>query len=535
MTANAFAGSRLISFLRPIRRLTCRLTIVAFFVSISACTYTRLQRQLNTLSEFGRLDKESPFLKVHMLDGRVYVLTQWQESENERRVTGYGSLLDFNRNLIEQGDFAIPLEGVVLFETNVIKPSPVIMSLAVLTGVSLGLTVYCLANPKACFGSCPTIYASEGSSMALQAEGFSASVAPSLEAKDVDALYLARPSSPLLELMVTNEALETHVIRSAHVLAAPKPESGRVFMTAGGEFWQVSEIKEPTLCRGPEGDLLEKIRSFDGVQRFSEADPENLATKETVELVFDTVPGRAAGLILGFRQTLLTTYLFYQGLAYLGDTSGLWLAQLARGDDKARLYAEGPGRYLGGIDVYLENQDGRWVRAGECQETGPIATNIQIIPLPKPASSQARVRLRLTKGLWRLDYIALGTLEAKAEPVKISPSAVVHQKASEFGGGSDSAGLEGEWPIVTLPGDVYSLAYELPGDFAQYELFVETQGYYLEWIRDSWLKEKNLGKARLMLTNPAKFLKQMAAEYKKVEAHMDDIFWRSRYAKTTTH
>jgi hypothetical protein len=534
MIQGALFGSRLIYFLRPIRRLACYLTAFAFLVSISACTYTRLHRQLNTLSEFGRLDKGSPFLKVHMLDGRVYVLSQWKESEGDRQVTGHGSLLDFNRNLIQQGDFAIPLEGIVLFETNVIRPSPVITSLAVLTGVSLGFTFYCLSNPKACFGSCPTIYAWEGSSMTLQAEGFSASIAPSLEAKDVDALYLARPSSSLLELMVTNEALETHVIRSAHVLAAPKPESGRVFMTAGGEFWRTSEIREPTRCRSPEGDVLEKIRSFDGVQRSSEADPRNLATKETLEFVFDTVPGEASGLILGFRQTLLTTYLFYQGLAYLGDASGLWLAQLARGDEKARQYSEGPGRYLGGIDVYLENRDGHWVRAGECQETGPIATNIQLIPLPKSTSPQLKVRLRLTKGLWRLDYIALGTLEGKEEPIRISPAVVVHQKVSEFGGGNDPAGLEAKWPIVTLPGDVYSLSYELPGDYAQYELFVETQGYYLEWMRESWLKEKNLGQARLMLTNPAKFLRQMAPEYKKVESGLDEIFWRSRYAKTTT-
>ena len=47
-----------------------------------------------------------------------------------------------------------------------------------------------------------------------------ASVAPSLGAKDVDALYLARPSTPLLEVLVTDEALETYVIRSAHRLAA---------------------------------------------------------------------------------------------------------------------------------------------------------------------------------------------------------------------------------------------------------------------------------------------------------------------------
>jgi hypothetical protein len=507
--------------------------VIAFFLSLSACTYTRLVRQLNTVSEFGRLDKKSPFLKVHMADGRVYVLTEWQESEGERQVKGRGSLLDLNRNTIQQGDFAIPLDGVVLFETNVIKPSPVIMSLAVLSGLSLGLTALCLSNPKACFGSCPTIYAWDGSSMRLQAEAFSASVAPSLEAKDVDELYLAQPSSPLLEVMVTNEALETHVIRSAHVLAAPKPDSGRVFMTAEGDFWQTSGMRAPLSCRGPEGDFLEKIRSFDGIQRSGETDAENLASKETIELAFNAAPDEPAGLVLGFRQTLLTTYLFYQGLAYLGDTSGYWLARLGRGDEKARLFTEALGRSLGGIEVYLEDKEKNWVRAGAIQETGPIATNIQVVPLPNPESSELRVRLRLTKGLWRLDYIALGKLEAKVDPIRIPPSTVVRQKASEFGGCDDPSGLEAGWPLVTMPGDVYSLGYELPGDFGHYELFVETQGYYLEWMRDSWLGEKNLGKARMIFTDTARFLKEMAPAYKKVEAQMDNVFWRSRYEKKT--
>jgi hypothetical protein len=88
---------------------------------------------------------------------------------------------------------------------------------------------------------------------------------------------------------------------------------------------------------------------------------------------------------------------------------------------------------------------------------------------------------------------------------------------------------------VTWPGDAYSLAYELPSDYSQYELFLETQGYYLEWMRPSWLAEKDLRKARTMFTNPAKFLREIAPEYRKVEPQLEEIFWRSRYAKTAVH
>jgi hypothetical protein len=515
--------------------LACHLTIAALLLFISGCSSIRLNRQLNTLSEFGRLDKKSPFLKVHMLDGRVYVLSQWQELDKERQIKGKGALLDLNRNQVEQGDFAIPLEGVALFETNVIKTSDAEIGLTVVTGLSLALTAYCLLNPKACFGSCPTFYTWDGDSMALQAEGFSASVAPALEAKDVDALFLARPSSSLLEVRVTNEALETHLIRFAHLLAAPRPESGRVFIGPGGEFWQASELREPVSCSGPEGDIREKIRFYDGLERSSEADPKDLAKREMLELVFEAPADKPCGLVLGFRQTLLTTYLFYQGLAYLGDTTGYWLAQLGRGDGKARRRMEAPGLCLGGIEVYQQDKDKNWHSAGSLQETGPIATNIQIIPLPEPTSSPLKVRLRLTKGLWRLDYIALAALEGKTEPVVIPPATVVRQRISEFCSGDGGAGTGAKWPLVTLPGDIYSLTYELPDDFDRYELFIETQGYYLEWLRESWMKEKNLARARLMFTNPAKFLKKMAPEYKKIEPQMEDVFWRSRYAKPTTH
>ena len=59
----------------------------------------------------------------------------------------------------------------MLFETN--KPESIprnsLTVLAVVTGVSLAVTAMCLANPKACFGSCPTFYATDGTSEVLQA------------------------------------------------------------------------------------------------------------------------------------------------------------------------------------------------------------------------------------------------------------------------------------------------------------------------------------------------------------------------------
>lgn len=109
--------------------------------------------------------------------------------------------------------------------------------MALITGASLGLTVYCIINPKACFGSCPTFYSWNGNKMQLQAEGFSGAVAPSLEEKDIDALYFAQSQNGYLKLKMTNEALETHVIRYADIIAIPKTKDGRVFCSTDGNFF----------------------------------------------------------------------------------------------------------------------------------------------------------------------------------------------------------------------------------------------------------------------------------------------------------
>ena len=41
-----------------------------------------------------------------------------------------------------------------------------------------------------------------------------------------------------------------------------------------------------------------------------------------------------------------------------------------------------------------------------------------------------------------------------------------------------------------MPGDSYELAYDLPaGD--NFELFLDSRGYYLEWMREQWLRDEN--------------------------------------------
>ena len=85
--------------------------------------------------------------------------------------------------------------------------------------------------------------------------------------------------------------------------------------------------------------------------------------------------------------------------------------------------------------------------------------------------------------------------------------------------------------LTTLLGDTYTLIYRLPKDFDSYELFLESRGYYLEWIRKEWLADESPERVAMMLFNPERALRLLASEFKKVEADMEKIFWSSRYEK----
>ena len=164
-------------------RITLLFTI---FILYSGCVTQIVRREIASVNQASRLNKDSQYLKAHMKNGSVFILSQWRINNLDSLLFGYGSHLDINRRLIEKKEiedsreqFRIPFGDVALFETNDVGNS-LSSGLIILTGISAVLTIMCITNPKACFGSCPTFYTYDGDSMRLEAEGFSSSVSPCL-------------------------------------------------------------------------------------------------------------------------------------------------------------------------------------------------------------------------------------------------------------------------------------------------------------------------------------------------------------------
>jgi hypothetical protein len=482
-----------------------------------------------------------PFLKAHLKNGDICILQDsWEIDTLLEVVNGRGTLFDFNRKKILEGDITICIDSVAIFETNAKlnkteNGRSAALSLLVLFDAAIG--IYCLINPKACFGSCPTFYINEFDNFHYSdAEGFSNAISPSMEYGDIDALNNEAIIGNTFSITMKNEALETHCVREVKLLAYPRKKGERIYHTPTNDYFLCEIHHELILATAGEDNITDLLKNQDQQERFSLSDDHNLYSKEEIFMQFENVHNaNDLGLILNFRQTLMTTYLFYSAMDYMGDEVSDIFAILETDPDMRNRF-DATTKMLGGIDVYLlSDKNGDWEFQGSFDETGPIAINRQFLPLSRSSSGPTvNLKLVLNKGLWRIDYAALANIKERVTPMELSPTNVLNK------GVLDHSALEAitnqDKFLISMPGNEYKFNFILPGQNDDYELFLYSRGYYLEWIRPQWLKEKNLAKLKQMVDNPKKYLIGEAKNYKQYEATMEQEFWNSKIdTKTFTY
>lgn len=466
-------------------------------------------------------------LKVHLKSGELVVLSTWMQQG--AALAGDGTRYDLQRREAGRGRYVIPHDSIALLQSEIrvgSRPTPV-AGMAIWTTIWGVTTAVCVADPKSCFGSCPTFYVATDSGEALAAEGFSGSIVRALEAQDLDPLFAAQPTGGAFTVRMRNEALETHAVRRLSLLAAPRPATGRVLATGDGRFYAASSVRAPTDCRAEEGSCLAALRAEDGFERTSPADSTDLGARETIELTFPAATARV-GFVLAARQSLMSTYLFYQTMGFLGTRAGDALAALERGGPDVAERAMGMARRIGRMEI--EVRDGNaWRQIGVFDEAGPLATNVELLPFTHDGLAPVRVRLTATKGAWRIDWVGLVDLAQPVQPITLLAERVLR------GGVADSVALafllDPGAHLVTYPGDTYDVVFRLPEVRGGWEVFLQSEGYYYEWMRSEWLADENPVLAALALTAPSSALRALAPDYKRVELEMERLFWSSRFGR----
>lgn len=512
------------------------LALVIGMLAIQACKthYFRSNYQdANKLLHEPQNIQTKPYLKAHLKNGDVCVLKDsWQVDTIQNLVSGNGSRYDFNRTKVFEGEISVPIDSVAIFETNTKLQNPEsarITALSILAGLDAVIGVLCLTNPKACFGSCPTFYINANDNFHYaDAEGFSNAISPSMEYFDIDALNNQAISGNTFSITMKNEALETHCVNDVKLLAYPLEKGERVYQSPTNDFYLCENDYLLSYAKANEGDITTLLKSDDRQERFSFSDENNLSSKEEIYLTFNNVKNSGdLGLILNFRQTLMTTYLFYSAMGYMGDNVSDVFAFL-ESDEKMRNKFDATTKELGGIECYIWNEKtNSWAIQSKIKETGPIAINRQFIPLRNAQpGAKVKIKLVLNKGLWRLDYASLTNIKKQVTPIEISPSTITNK------GKLDNIALSKinspDKYLLSMPGSEYRFNFTLPSTNTDYDLFLYSKGYYLEWMREHWIKDKDLQKLKQMVDNPKEYLRKEAESYKQYEATMEQEFWNSK-------
>lgn len=500
--------------------------LVTLIVALTAfaCGPTHWRARFVAPADYAAVDATAPFLKAHLKDGRVVVLEKWHVDADARRIVGDGLRYDQDRAIEQRGALEVPFAEVALVETN--QPETVVRSglivMAIITGASLAVTAACVASPKTCFGSCPTFFAEPDGP--ILAEGFSHSIARTLEDTDVDALppSLGRDGARHFSLWMKNEALETHVVRRVRLLAVPVQGDERV-LRAGDAFRPATRLVAPTSCRAGALDCTAQVSAEDTDEYRAATDPDDLAARETIELELPRPDGGEPGLLLRARNSLVETYVFYQLLAYLGVRADDWFLVLEKGGAWGRRLVDGIIGPLTRIDVQVLTASG-WRDTGVYREVGPLAWDEAVLPLAgELPEGPVRVRLTMAKGSWRIDRVALATLGPAVAPVALDVQQVA---VGDTARPQALAQLRGDEPLVTYPGDSYRLDFALPE--GRHQLFLEARGYYYEWMRESWLPEADADAFVESVWNPDAALKRLAPGFKRLEPDIERLFWQSR-------
>ena len=471
--------------MKPLRLLV----LFAVTVATGGCAIHVRKVEVRELTEPATTVK-SP-VKVHMRDGSTVVFPAGATIDSTM-VRGSGQHFDALQRGIGKV-VRVPLDsvlGITNYRNRTAVPETLLFSTLATAG---GLTLAAYAA-VAIFGSCPTFYTDSGGVAQLEAEGFSYSIAPLFESRDLDALR-GQPRNGVFTLEMRNEALETHYINQLELLVAEHEPGWRVLPDGRGRLTAISELQLPRSARDRQGrNVLRSLAQADGVlfetsdQRLAQVREHDLM--DHVDVDFGIAEHDSAAIVLRLRNSLLTTVLFYDVmLASAGPAALDWLArdleEVGNAAALGKWYVERMG-----LRVSVLQEDGTYAEAGRVPDVGPIAFKDVAIVVPVRKGHAVNVRISFPADSWRIDRVALAGQPRSITPRVLAVARVRHPNDSIDAGARHAIQSADEAYLITEPGRRVFVEFDVgtPAPGSTRSFILAAQGYYNEWLRPQWLQ-----------------------------------------------
>jgi hypothetical protein len=398
--------------------------------------------------------------------------------------------------------------------------------------VSLGLTVLgtaaTIVGLKAVFGSCPTFYVTDSSGTTLEAEGFSYSILPLFEARDVDRLSL-RSNDGAIQIELRNEALETHFINHVELLEVKHPNGVFVAPDERGRPLAMSRLIQAASARTRDGDDIAAALSRVDRDVFSTSSTRLQAAAlpdldDAIELAFPRpAEAESVAVVLRVRNSLLNTVLLYDEMLRVPGARAIdWLNQdlssIGTAVEFGRWYRARMGMRIAVWDR------GEWREVRRVGDAGPLAWKDVSVLIPNIGDDSLRVRLSFIVDQWRIDRVALAS-EVYRPVVRAIPLTNVSDARSASRADVQAAMMAADDRYLeTTAGQFATLhlnAGPAPLD-ADRTFLLATQGYYSEWLRQDWVRPTNAG-AVFAPTDDA--LARVVARYRAKRAEFETAFY----------
>jgi hypothetical protein len=476
-------------------RAASRIAVLLAAIVAGACISRSVEIVRLTVGRSDSTVVHTP-VKAHLVDGSVVTFPSGVVvAHNEALGSGWRYSPTLRESTSVQGVSLDSVIGMEAFRTHINPGRTIVYSWLAVDAVLFGtLAVICLNDPK-CFGSCPTFYSDSAGVAVLEAEGFSYSISPLLEARDVDRLRSQPDTAGVLRLQVWNEALETHYINQLELLESVHARDEMVLPDEQARPVAVRHLTTPTIVTERNGRNVRAAVAAAGdgaifitdsarLARATAADP-----NDYLDLRFPNPRrGDSIAVVLRMRNSLLNTVLFYDlMLARPGARSLDWmtndLQRIGPTLDLGRWYAN----YLG-MRISVE-EHGIWTQVARLSDYGPIAWRDVAAIIPAPATDSVHLRLEFLADQWRIDRIAIGDDVRRPRTRTVSLAAVTNAEGDPEPRALEDLRRADDRYLETTPPQRFSIAFDVgssPRDSAR-TFFIASQGYYTEWVRGSWM------------------------------------------------
>src|SRR5437867_8809620 len=442
------------------------------------------------------LDRHTPVVvttpvKAHLVDGSTVVFLAGLTVDSAE-VRGEG-----NRYSLTLRDSAavssIPLDSIVgmeAFEQSVNGASSFAVSVLATGGTALVVGALAVAI----FGSCPTVYADSAGTALLQAEGFSYSIAPIFESRDVDRLRLVQAADGSVRLEIRNEALETHYVNELELLEVVHGNAETALVDERNGLLVVADQHALASAIDRRGhDVTGPFAAEDGnvyrtaAQTMEQAQLSDL--DDSIDLTAPAPPGAdSVAIVLRLRNSLLNTTLLYDVM--LGDPGARsldWVGKDLKQVGPALAVAQWYQQRMG---MNVAVSDGRQYRVvTHLRDTGPIAWKDVAIVVPVVTPGSVRVRLSFPMDNWRVDRVAVAGRFRRVSPVVIPLAEVREGTTLNPTALASMRDADGRY-LRTSPGQRFTAVFRPDAGPAQERtFFLAAEGYYVEWMRSHWLRD----------------------------------------------